>query len=386
MSETKRGRLGVAELAAATNTVVYSVTDGNEAKVTLFVSNLAGAEPSTTVNVAIINGAIGALADEDYIIRGQKLLLGEFIELEDLQLSADECIMVYSTEAGITVRVSGIEQDAVFNAVNIQKLTSQELDHAAFTNETGTALGNIDFTSGTLPAGAIILGWKAVTSEGFAGDTTAIVQVGIEGDVDRFSAAVDGSCLAAGTVGSAAIAADMADGISAVCTPRVTVTGGADWDSISAGKMVVDIYYLNTATATVETTTYPIHALVSQDLAIANFTDVAATGYIDFISPLPANAIPISWKAVTSEGFAGDTTAVVMVGIVGDTNRFSADETKSCLAAGTVGAAAIAADAVDGIAAACTPRVTVTGGADFTSIATNAEGAMVVTLYYFLAE
>ena len=126
----------------------------------------------------------------------------------------------------------------------ITYLTSQELDHAAFTDNAGTATGFIDFTSGTLPVGAIPLGWKAVTSEGFAGDVSATVQVGVTGDVDRFTADVSGSCFTAITVGSAALAVDAAKGIAAVATPRVTVTTNADFTSVSAGKMVVTVYYI----------------------------------------------------------------------------------------------------------------------------------------------
>lgn len=127
-----------------------------------------------------------------------------------------------------------------------------------------------------------------------------------------------------------------------------------------------------------------LNKLESQALAIAGFTDNAnATGYIDIDVDLPANAIVVGWKAVVSEGFAGDTTAVMQVGIAGDLNKYSGVTTVSCLAAATVGAMGNTDSAM--VTAAQTVRVTVTGGADFTSIVTNATGAMVVNLYYFLA-
>ena len=125
-----------------------------------------------------------------------------------------------------------------------------------------------------------------------------------------------------------------------------------------------------------------IAKLDSQSLEIAAFTDnTDTTGYIDFTTTLPAGALVLGWKAVVSVGFAGDTTAVMQVGVAGDLDDFTADTTQSCLAAGTVGSAAQANDAAYNNAAV-TPRVTVTGGADFTSIVTAAGGTMVVTIYY----
>ncbi|WP_300456636.1 hypothetical protein [Desulfobacula sp.] len=126
-----------------------------------------------------------------------------------------------------------------------------------------------------------------------------------------------------------------------------------------------------------------VKSLLSQVLEIADFTDnTNTTGYIDFDAPLPVGAIPLGWKATVSEGFAGDTTAVMQVGISGDLDKYSANTAQSVLAAGVVGSLALAADAVTGFSAAKTPRVTVTGGADFTSIVTAGGGSMVVELFY----
>lgn len=124
----------------------------------------------------------------------------------------------------------------------IASLTSEELDHAAFTDEVGTALGHIDLAS-QLPARALVLGTSVNVTEGFAGDTTAIVQVGVTGDLDRFSSVVDQSVLAISRV-AMGIPTDGQDGFAAAQTVRVTVTGGADWGNITAGKMFVTIYYI----------------------------------------------------------------------------------------------------------------------------------------------
>jgi hypothetical protein len=118
----------------------------------------------------------------------------------------------------------------------------------------------------------------------------------------------------------------------------------------------------------------------TETFAIASFTDnTNTTGYKDFARQLPKNSLVIGWKAVVSTGFTGDTSATVIVGISGDTDAFSSVTTNSCYAAGTVGCGAGAASTNQFCAAATTPRVTVTGNADFTSITA---GSMKITLYY----
>jgi len=123
---------------------------------------------------------------------------------------------------------------------------------------------------------------------------------------------------------------------------------------------------------------------ISKECAITGFTDGGGTsGYIDFAAnSLPAGAIPLGWKAVVTEGFDGNSSATISVGVSGDTDRFSADTAQSVAAAGVVGSSALAADACDGIGAAQTPRVTVTTASDFTAAKSDGDGVMTVYLYY----
>ncbi|MCP4376269.1 MAG: hypothetical protein GY794_08865 [bacterium] len=129
---------------------------------------------------------------------------------------------------------------ATVGDVATRKLVSQTLDFGSFTDN-GDASGYVDFTSGSIPAGSIVTGWKAVVSTGFTGDTTAVIEVGESGDSDAYSADVAQSVLAAATVGSAA--KEALAFVGSATTPRVTVTGGADWGNIAAGSMTVTIYY-----------------------------------------------------------------------------------------------------------------------------------------------
>lgn len=118
-----------------------------------------------------------------------------------------------------------------------------------------------------------------------------------------------------------------------------------------------------------------------ETVVLADFTDnTNTTGYVDLTNQLPAGAIPVGWVAEVTEGFTGDTTAVLQLGVAGDLDRFSAVTTPSVLAPGTVGASALGrAEALNGVGAAVTIRATVTGTADFTSIEA---GAMTIKFYY----
>ena len=125
----------------------------------------------------------------------------------------------------------------------------------------------------------------------------------------------------------------------------------------------------------------PKVSVISKVCAIADFTDnLDTTGYIDFTSQLPAGAIVIGWKAIVSAGFAGDTSAVIKIGVDGTLGKFSASVAQSVFAAGTVGSGAPMDTCFNAVAS--TPRITVTGNADFTSIVTEGNGAMNVYLYY----
>jgi len=119
----------------------------------------------------------------------------------------------------------------------------QKVDLADFTDNTD-ATGYVDLAT-QLPAGAIPLGFKAVVHTAFAGNTSAVIQVGVSGDLDRFSSVTDQSVFTAGVVGAGA-PADAADGMNAAQTVRVTVTGGTDFTAITAGSMTVTVYYIET--------------------------------------------------------------------------------------------------------------------------------------------
>lgn len=124
---------------------------------------------------------------------------------------------------------------------------------------------------------------------------------------------------------------------------------------------------------------------ISKVCSVGDFTDGTGTsGYVDFdTGALPADCIVLGWKAVTTAAGAwdDDTTAVLMVGVDGDTDRFSQIENGSVAAAGTIGSVCDATGVYFNEAAA-TPRVTVTGASDFTAFVTAGTCESTVTIYY----
>lgn len=144
----------------------------------------------------------------------------------------------YYSSTKVMVDINVDQNNTDTNAI---ETLSQAVVIGDFTDNTNTT-GYVDLST-QLPAGAVVLGTKIVTATGFTGDTTAVVQVGVAGDLDRFSAITTGSVVAAGTVG-----AQPADDSSAFCatatTVRVTVTGAADFTSIVAGAATVYVSYL----------------------------------------------------------------------------------------------------------------------------------------------
>lgn len=136
--------------------------------------------------------------------------------------------------------LNGIETSLV-------KVISEALAVADFTDNTD-ATGYKDLIA-KLPKGAVALGWKFVGTGAFDGNTSAVMQVGVAGDLDRFSADIAGSVFTVATIGSAVLAADACKGIAAEATVRVTVTTGTDFTACKTaahGAGTLYLYYVDT--------------------------------------------------------------------------------------------------------------------------------------------
>lgn len=166
-------------------------------------------------------------------------------------LAAGKIVVGSATNVPTAVAVIG---DATLSNTGVLTLAvpkvavlSEAVAVGDFTDNTD-ATGYKDLTA-KLPAGAIPLGWKFVGSGAFDGDGSAVIQVGVDGDLDRFSADTAGSVFAVATVGSSALAADACKGIAAEVTVRVTVTTGSAFATCKAanhGAGTLNLYYIDT--------------------------------------------------------------------------------------------------------------------------------------------
>ena len=118
------------------------------------------------------------------------------------------------------------------------------IDHSDFTKSSATGYLTLP---GQLPAGATVVSWEALIAEAFVGDTTGTLEVGISGDRDDYNGSTDPSVYqAAGTrIGSMSGSNDTT-GQKCFCatatTVYLTITGAADWDNVTAGKLIFTIH------------------------------------------------------------------------------------------------------------------------------------------------
>lgn len=126
---------------------------------------------------------------------------------------------------------------------SIIKSVSKAFLKSAMTDNLNTT-GYIDMAADSIPANSIVLGWKFVTTVAFNGDTSAIVQVGVAGTLDKYSAVTNGSCFAAGTIGSV-VKTTGSVYEAAATTPRLTITSAADFTNVAAaGAGTLTMYYI----------------------------------------------------------------------------------------------------------------------------------------------
>lgn len=100
-----------------------------------------------------------------------------------------------------------------------------------------------------IPAGSFVFGSKVTVATGFTGDTTATLAIGTAGDSNEYSGNTTHNVLAAATnlVKAAFITTDaamIAEGTA--IDVLLTLTGGADFGAIVAGKMLVEVFYFST--------------------------------------------------------------------------------------------------------------------------------------------
>ena len=103
------GRLGAVSLAATTNTSIYTVPASTVSVVNIIICNRNASD--IVVRVAHVDGAIGALANEDYIAYDLNVIANGIFEITGVVMSATHTIVAYSDTANVSVQVHGIERN-----------------------------------------------------------------------------------------------------------------------------------------------------------------------------------------------------------------------------------------------------------------------------------
>jgi hypothetical protein len=121
-----------------------------------------------------------------------------------------------------------------------------------------------------------------------------------------------------------------------------------------------------------------------QTCPVSAFTDGGSTsGTLVLGLTIPAGALYVQTLYSGLVGFAGDTTAVAILGDGSDTDRYVTSTANFF----TTAAAGVAAGAPSGTAfhasAVSTVTLTVTSSSDFTLVKTNGAGSVVVTMLYY---
>ena len=127
---------------------------------------------------------------------------------------------------------------------------AQWVSYGDFTDG-GSTDGTLNLTD-TIPAGSFVLGTKVKVTTGFTGDTTCVLDIGNSSDADAYSYTTHNIYTAADNLVEGA---DSSSGgttgtglapIASATTVKLTATGASDWGNVSAGTMLVEVYYLST--------------------------------------------------------------------------------------------------------------------------------------------
>jgi hypothetical protein len=92
-----------------------------------------------------------------------------------------------------------------------------------------------------IPQGAYVVRTILVNVTGFAGDTSATIQVGDGTDVDRYNTGTPSVFTTANAIDVGAVSGTAIH--TAAANVTLTVTSGSDWGAVTAGQLTVRIYY-----------------------------------------------------------------------------------------------------------------------------------------------
>lgn len=134
----------------------------------------------------------------------------------------------------------------MFGTATLASISKSFTARADFTDG-GSTSGYIDFAASSLPAGAIPVASQLNCTTAGSGDTSAVWQLGIAGDLDRYSTTTTNSCFTA--IKTLSLTKTTGLGATdAAQTPRLTVTTATDFTAINtAFAGTATLFYIPSA-------------------------------------------------------------------------------------------------------------------------------------------
>lgn len=103
------GRLGTADLSAATNTTVYTVPANTFSVVSVSICNRGGSNATVRIAVAASSTPTG----DEYLEYGSTILPNGVLERTGIVMDAAKLLVVYSSNTSVNAVVMGIETSTV---------------------------------------------------------------------------------------------------------------------------------------------------------------------------------------------------------------------------------------------------------------------------------
>lgn len=102
------GRLGAVDISATTNTSLYVVPASTVATVNVSIANRNAS--AVVIRLAHLNGAIGTLANEDYIEYDVTIPANGVLERSGIVMATTHSLVGYSDTANVSFQVWGWEE------------------------------------------------------------------------------------------------------------------------------------------------------------------------------------------------------------------------------------------------------------------------------------
>lgn len=99
------GRLSAVDLLAGVNTLLYTMPGGRAMNVSVRIVNRNTED--VTIRLALLDGDLSTLADEDYIEYNTILRANGYIEHEVISMSQLQTLVGYSDTSNVTFQIGG---------------------------------------------------------------------------------------------------------------------------------------------------------------------------------------------------------------------------------------------------------------------------------------